>query len=125
VILVSRKGSVEGLVGVADQPRRSTPAALRALKQAAQGLRLVMLTGNPGVAQSIAGEVGSIDEVKAGLLPEDKVSAVQALREAYGPVAMIGDGVNDAPALAAASVGVAMGGAGTDQAMETADIVLM
>ncbi len=126
VILVGRNGSVEGFVGVADQPRRSTPAALRALKQAAQGLRLVMLTGdNPGVAESIAGEVGSIDEVKAGLLPEDKVSAVQALREAYGPVAMIGDGVNDAPALAAASVGVAMGGAGTDQAMETADIVLM
>lgn len=126
VILVGRNGSLEGFVGVADQPRRSTPGALRALKQVASGLRLVMLTGdNPGVARSIASEVGSIDEVKASLLPEDKVSAVQALREAYGPVAMIGDGVNDAPALAASSVGVAMGGAGTDQAMETADVVLM
>ena len=87
--------------------------------------RLVMLTGdNLGVAQAIAGEVG-VTDVRAGLLPEQKLDAVQALQAEFGDVAMIGDGVNDAPALAAATVGIAMGGAGTAVALETADVALM
>ena len=126
VILVGKDGEVQGFIAVADQPRVDTQAALSVLKEINPSLRLVMLTGdNPAVARAIADKIGSIDEVRAGLLPEDKVEAVQALQAQYGPVAMIGDGVNDAPALARATVGVAMGGTGTDQAMETADVVLM
>jgi Cd2+/Zn2+-exporting ATPase len=107
-------------------PRPDSPQALRALKAIDPHLRTVMLTGdNPTVAQTVASLVGAVDEVQAGLLPEDKVDAVRNLQERYGAVAMVGDGVNDAPALAAAAVGIAMGGAGTAQAMETADMVLM
>ena len=84
-----------------------------------------MLTGdNNATAQAIAKEVG-VEEFKADLLPQDKVSAVQNLLDKYGTVAMVGDGINDAPALATATVGIAMGGAGTDTALETADIALM
>jgi Cd2+/Zn2+-exporting ATPase len=84
-----------------------------------------MLTGdNQPVAEAI-GRVVGVEATRANLLPADKVDAVQALQREYGAVAMIGDGVNDTPALAAASVGVAMGGAGSDQALETADIALM
>jgi Cd2+/Zn2+-exporting ATPase len=118
--------STIGFVGVADMPRADSPEALRALKVIDPHLRTVMLTGdNPTVAQTVASLVGAVDEVQAGLLPEDKVDAVRNLQERYGAVAMVGDGVNDAPALAAAAVGIAMGGAGTAQAMETADMVLM
>src|SRR5690606_17976613 len=86
---------------------------------------LVMLTGdNRGVGEAIAREVG-VDEVRAELLPEDKVTAVRELLAEHGQVAMIGDGVNDAPALANATVGIAMGGAGTAVALETADVALM
>jgi Cd2+/Zn2+-exporting ATPase len=84
-----------------------------------------MLTGDhPSVAAEIGRQIG-IDEVRAGLLPEDKMTAITELGEQHGTVAMVGDGINDAPALARADVGIAMGGAGTDQAMETADVVLM
>jgi Cd2+/Zn2+-exporting ATPase len=113
-----------GVLGVADHPRegvRDTLDRLRAL-----GLRpLVMLTGdNRGVGEAIGREVG-VDEVKADLLPEDKVTAIRDLLGKHGQVAMIGDGVNDAPALAHATVGIAMGGAGTAVALETADVALM
>ncbi len=85
----------------------------------------VMLTGdNPHIARTIAAEAG-VDDAKAGLLPDDKVTAVRDLMARYGQVAMVGDGVNDAPALATATVGIAMGAAGTDTALETADVALM
>jgi Cd2+/Zn2+-exporting ATPase len=85
----------------------------------------MMLTGDRrAVADSIARELG-VDEHHAELLPENKLALVQTLQERYGPLAMVGDGVNDAPALASASVGIAMGGAGTDVAIETADVALM
>src|SRR5207344_2232163 len=87
--------------------------------------RTIMLTGdNASVANAIAKEVG-VDEVHAELLPENKLQLVRDLQTKYGPIAMIGDGVNDAPALATATVGIAMGGAGSAQALETADVVLM
>jgi Cd2+/Zn2+-exporting ATPase len=123
VILVRHGDEVCSVFGVADTPRASSRQALDALK--AKGLHTVMLTGdNPTVAREIGYQVG-VDEVQAGLLPEEKVSAIAALEETYQVVAMAGDGVNDAPALARASVGIAMGGAGSSQAMETADVVLM
>jgi Cd2+/Zn2+-exporting ATPase len=91
----------------------------------ALGIQTVMLTGdNAAVAKAVGRSVG-VDDVRASLMPEDKVEAVKALVAKYGNVAMVGDGVNDTPALAAATVGVAMGGAGSAQALETADIALM
>jgi Cd2+/Zn2+-exporting ATPase len=91
-----------------------------------QGIEaVVMLTGDSeGTARAVARELG-VDDVRAELLPEDKVAAVDALRRRYGSVAMVGDGVNDAPALALADVGIAMGAAGSDVALETADVALM
>src|SRR6185295_8621422 len=87
--------------------------------------KVVMLTGDSyATAHAIGAQLG-VDEVRAELLPEDKVAAVQQLRRRFGPVAMVGDGVNDAPALATADVGIAMGVAGSDAALETADIALM
>jgi Cd2+/Zn2+-exporting ATPase len=87
--------------------------------------KVIMLTGdNQQVAERIAAETG-VDEVWADLLPEDKVQAIKTIEAKYGPAAMVGDGVNDAPALATATIGMAMGAAGTDVALETADIVLM
>ncbi len=91
----------------------------------ARGVHTVMLTGDhPAVAAEIGRQVG-VDEVRAGLLPQAKVAAIEQLSNRYQAVAMVGDGVNDAPALARADVGIAMGGAGSAQAMETADVVLM
>jgi Zn2+/Cd2+-exporting ATPase len=123
VIMVRHDDEVCMMFGAADAPRphsRQTLADLRA-----RGIHTVMLTGDsPEVAENIGRQV-EIDEVRAGLLPEEKVAAVAALAEVYQSVAMVGDGVNDAPALARADVGIAMGGAGSAQAMETADVVLM
>ncbi len=113
-----------GVIGFADQVRPDAAAVVREIKSL--GIqRVVMLTGdNERVAQAIASQVG-VDEYFANLLPEDKVRIVKALEARYGSVAMVGDGVNDAPALASASIGIAMGAAGTDVALETADVVLM
>ena len=113
-----------GVLGLIDPPRPSVPATLRALRQLGLG-PLVMLTGDHrGVGDAVGREVG-VDEVLADLMPEDKVIVIHRLRETHGSVLMVGDGVNDAPALAAATVGVAMGGAGTAAALETADAALM
>ncbi len=113
-----------GVIGMADALRPDAANVVRELK-AAGVERVIMLTGdNRRVAERIAAATG-VDEARAELMPEDKVAAVRDIRERYGPVAMVGDGVNDAPALAAATLGIAMGAAGTDVALETADVVLM
>ena len=120
VVVVSVDGAPTGLVAVRDEPRPDAAAGIRALD--ALGVEAVMLTGdNVRTGQAIAGALGL--KVKAGLLPEDKLREIGALK-AKAPVAMVGDGINDAPALAAASVGIAMGG-GTDVALETADAALL
>ena len=112
-----------GVIGVADQPRPNVRDALADLRMAG-ARRIVMLTGdNAGVGAAIGKAVG-IDDVRAQLMPEDKVTAIKELAS-QGKVAMVGDGVNDAPALAHATVGIAMGGAGTAAALETADVALM
>ncbi|MCC6312720.1 MAG: HAD-IC family P-type ATPase, partial [Thermomicrobiales bacterium] len=114
---------VRAIVAVADTLRPAAPAAVARLRELGIG-RIVMLSGdNQRVAQAIGTQLG-IDDVRADLLPEDKLEVIAALK-AEGSVAMVGDGVNDAPALATADLGVAMGGAGTDVALETADVVLM
>jgi Cd2+/Zn2+-exporting ATPase len=123
-VLVARNGEAIGVIAVADQVRESGREALDLLRQ--QGLlAVVLLTGDgEGPARAVATELG-VDQWRAELLPEDKVAAIADLRRRYGPVAMVGDGVNDAPALASADVGIAMGAAGTDAALETADVALM
>jgi len=123
-VVVGTDTEAIGIIGIADQVRENLPETLRSLKTT--GVRhLVMLTGdNRGTAEAVARRLG-IDEYLADLLPEDKVDKVRDLTRRYGDVAMVGDGVNDAPALAASSIGIAMGAAGTDQALETADVALM
>jgi Cd2+/Zn2+-exporting ATPase len=124
VIWVSHQQQVIGIVAVADQVRPTAPQLLETLKQLGIGAT-VMLTGdNQATAQTVGQAVG-VETVYANLLPQDKVTVIQELQQRYTTVAMIGDGINDAPALAQASVGIAMGGAGSDVALETADIVLM
>ncbi len=124
VSVVSLNGEVIGLIAVADRPRPRVAEILARLR-AKKIRRLIMLTGdNEPVAKAIAAPLG-IDEVAAGLLPERKIEEVRALMARCGTVAMVGDGVNDAPALAAATVGIAMGAGGTDVALEAADIALM
>ena len=124
IVLVERGSHLLGLIGLADRPRPDAQPTMQALTRL--GIRsLVMLTGDhERVAEVMAAEVG-IGQYRAGLMPEDKVAAIRQLREEYGEVAMVGDGVNDAPALATASVGIAMGASGSDVALETADVALM
>ena len=122
-MMVCNGDRVVGFIAAADTLRDGSRAVVEDLK--ALGKKTAMLTGdNAAVAKTIADSL-ALDEVLANLLPEDKVSAVQRLRAEHGRVAMVGDGINDSPALAAADLGIAMGGAGSAQAMETADIVLM
>lgn len=124
LMFVGRGAVVLGVLAAIDEIRPGIAEMIARLKQ--QGIRRVaMLTGdNRRVAEAIAKQAG-IDEVYAELLPEEKAEIVSGLRQKVGPIAMVGDGVNDAPALARATVGVAMGAAGTDVALETADVVLM
>lgn len=123
VVFVGNDDHVCGLISIVDPVREHAAPAVANLKRA--GLRVVMLTGdNDGTARAVAAAAG-IDDYRSELLPEDKRNAVEELARQYGPVAMVGDGVNDAPAMAAASLGVAMGAVAADAAMETADIALM
>lgn len=124
VVWVAYGGDFLGMIAVADTVRSTAAQAVSRLKRLGVE-RIVMLTGdNSRTAHSIAGQIG-VDQVYAELLPEDKVDVIRQLQKQYQTVAMVGDGINDAPALAQASVGIAMGTAGTDVALETADIVLM
>lgn len=123
-VFIARDKEVIGIISIADQVREEAPATMNQLRNAGIG-DLMMLTGdNELVAQKVAYQLG-IDKVYAELLPEDKVSKVTELKTSGRNVAMIGDGINDAPAIATADVGIAMGGTGTDVTMETADIILM
>lgn len=124
VVLVGNEREIYGTIAIRDGIRPNAKETLQALRK--QGIqRIVMLTGdNAATASAIAQETG-VDEFFADLKPEDKTTKIKLLEEKYGRVMMVGDGVNDAPALALATVGVAMGAAGTDVAMETADVVLM
>ncbi len=124
VMVLGTEKEILALIAVADEIRETSTEVIRKLHGV--GIeKTVMLTGdNERTAESIGNEVG-VSEIKADLLPEDKLNFIKELRAKYHSVAMVGDGVNDAPALAASTVGVAMGGAGTDTALETADIALM
>ncbi len=124
VVVVGNDTHVCGLIAMADEPRSGAAESVSLLK-AAGVERVVMLTGdNEATARGLALRTG-VDEARAELLPEDKVAAVEELVSRYGVVAMVGDGVNDAPAMARATLGIAMGAAGTDAAIETADVALM
>ena len=117
-------GEVLGILAIGDTVRPNAAAAIRALHAAGVASVTILSGDNQRTADAIAKEVG-IDGARGDLLPEDKVEAVKALREKHGSVGMVGDGVNDAPAMATATIGIAMGGAGTDAAIETADVTLM
>lgn len=123
-MVISRDGRFLGVLTLADAPRPGVPETMKRLRDLGME-KLIMLTGdNDQVAQRIGKEVG-VTDVEAELMPEDKLAIIKRLQGEYGSVAMTGDGVNDAPALATATVGVAMGGAGTAVALETADVALM
>jgi len=123
-VLVSYDGKVVGIIAIADKPRKNAHELIARLKEI--GLqKVVMLTGDDArTAQAIALEVG-VTDVRSQLLPEDKLQVIRDLQNEGHIVAMVGDGINDAPALAAANIGIAMGAAGTDIAIETADVALM
>ncbi|UCD16426.1 MAG: heavy metal translocating P-type ATPase [Candidatus Zixiibacteriota bacterium] len=124
VVAVGNDNHICGLISIGDRVRENSAEIVAGLRESGID-KVVMLTGdNEGTARAVAGASG-IDEYQAELLPEDKVAAVRKLVERYRAVAMVGDGVNDAPALAAATIGIAMGAAGADAAIETADVALM
>lgn len=123
-VLVGTRGEVLGLIAIADRVRPEAAEALRQLRHAGIS-RLIMLTGDSEPVARAIGDGLGIDEIRSQLLPQEKVEAVKELREKYGHIGMVGDGVNDAPALAAADVGIAMGAIGSGVALETADMALM
>ncbi len=124
VMVSGNSSEVLALIAVADEVRESSRSAISKLHSL--GIKkTIMLTGdNRSTAEAIGGKVG-VSDIKAELMPQDKLELIKVLRKEYGRAAMVGDGVNDAPALAASTVGIAMGGAGTDTALETADVALM
>ena len=123
VIVVGNDEGVQGLIALRDEIRPNARTVIEELH--AMRVKVAMLTGDsPRTAEAFARELG-IDDVRAGLKPDEKIRAIEELEQRYGPVAMVGDGINDAPALARATVGFAMGAAGTDAAIEAADIALM
>ena len=123
-VAVALNGQPGGVLGISDPLRESSPSMIRKLREAGVR-RIVMLTGDDELtARAIAAEAG-IEEVRASLLPEEKLDAIRELQRSGQVVAMVGDGINDAPALAAADIGIAMGAGGTDVAIETADIALI
>ena len=123
VVAVSEDAQVIGLLGIADTVRPGAQEVIALLRRS--GITTIMLTGdNERSARAIAAQIG-IDEYHAALLPTDKVDLLRALRDKHGSVAMVGDGINDAPAMAVANVGIAMGAAGSDVAVEAGDVVLM
>jgi Cd2+/Zn2+-exporting ATPase len=124
LVLVSVDGAPAGVIALADRPRETAREAVQLLRE--QGvMRVALLTGDhEATARTMAGDIGA-DEHHAALLPDQKHALVKSLRERYGVLLMVGDGINDAPALAAADVGVAMGAAASDVALETADVALM
>lgn len=123
VMMLGTKEKVLLVIAVADEVRESSKEVMGTLQNL--GIETIMLTGDNEKSAKAIGEHVGVSHIQAGLLPKDKLSAIKKLRDEWQQVAMVGDGVNDAPALAAATVGVAMGGAGTDTALETADIALM
>ncbi|MBW2048219.1 MAG: cadmium-translocating P-type ATPase [Deltaproteobacteria bacterium] len=123
VILVGTNEEIYGIIAIQDEVRPQAKGVVQKLK--GMGVKVLMLTGDSKVtARAIAGELG-IDDVRADLKPQDKIKFIKELENRYGAVAMVGDGINDAPALATATVGIAMGTGGTDAAIEAADIALM
>ncbi len=126
IMYVSHDNRLVGYIGVQDEIRSDSARALQELGNMEPSIHRVMLTGdNRRSAERVAGQIAGIDEVRAGLLPDQKLKAIEELGGDDIAVAMVGDGINDAPALARADIGIAMGGGGTAQAMETADVVLM
>ncbi|HEX9373404.1 MAG TPA: heavy metal translocating P-type ATPase, partial [Roseiflexaceae bacterium] len=123
-MLVGYDGVPRGLIGAADQPRAESRATVDALRR--QGIaHIAMLTGDAALVAAQVGAATGVGEVRAGLLPDAKLAAIGELLARHGSVGMVGDGVNDAPALARATIGIAMGAAGSDAALETADVTLM
>lgn len=124
VMLLGTKDEIKGMIAVADQLRESSKSIIKKLHKL--GIeKTIMLTGDNQATGNAIGKQLGLSETHAELLPEDKLAEIKKLQEQYGSVAMVGDGINDAPALASSTVGIAMGGAGTDAALETADIALM
>lgn len=123
VILVGTKESIAGIIALRDEVRDTAKSVIAGLH--ACGIKVAMLTGDNSVTARAIGKELGVDDVRADLKPEDKIRAIEELERVYGPVAMVGDGINDAPALARATVGIAMGIAGSDAAIEAADTALM
>src|SRR5699024_3631735 len=124
VMLLGTSERILGLIAVADQVRETSYSVIDKLKKLGVHHTLMLSGDNDATAKAIAKQIGMTD-VQADLLPEDKLTIMNEMKTKHGRVAMVGDGINDAPALASATIGIAMGGAGTDAALETADIALM